>query len=190
MDRFETDRLIIRRFVREDWPDIQKLAIDKEPSQAAAWDRRWPTDEEGCKRATDFLARNNYWAVCLKDGGRVIGFVSYNSNGCDARRRAAAMIELPEAASVARQLAKALKGRRVGSADAGNSPHKWVWYKPSREARAAELPGRAVYGKHGRDFGDRCLIPSTVGRLIELRGASCHTGRLRHSTRARGARAT
>ena len=78
MDRFETDRLILRRFVHEDWPDVQKLAIDKESSEAAAWDHRWPTDEEGCKGATDFLARNNYWAVCLKDGGRVIGFISYN----------------------------------------------------------------------------------------------------------------
>lgn len=78
MDRFETDRLIIRRFVSKDWRDVQKLAIDKESSEAAAWDHRWPTGEEGCKGATDYLAKHSYWAVCLKDGGRVIGLVSFN----------------------------------------------------------------------------------------------------------------
>ena len=56
------------------------------------------------------------------------------------------MIELPEAVAIARQLSKALKGKRVASANAGNSPHKWVWYKPSREALGAELPGRTVSG--------------------------------------------
>jgi RimJ/RimL family protein N-acetyltransferase len=85
MDRFDTDRLIIRRFDHEDWPDVQKLAVDKEASEAAAWDHRWPTDEEGCKGATDFLAGHEYWAVCLKDGDRLIGFVSFNSIDDDKR---------------------------------------------------------------------------------------------------------
>ena len=66
------------------------------------------------------------------------------------------MIELPEAVAIARQLSKALKGRRVVSANAGNSPHKWVWYRPSREALGAKLPGRAVSGA------------SAVGRGITL----------------------
>ena len=52
------------------------------------------------------------------------------------------MIELPEAVAIARQLSKALKGRRVVSANAGNSPHKWVWYRPSREALGANSPHR------------------------------------------------
>ena len=82
---FETDRLIIRRFVHEDWAGVQELARDKESSEAAAWDHRWPTDEEGSKGATDFLASHNYWAVCLKDSKRVIGLISFN--GIDDQKR-------------------------------------------------------------------------------------------------------
>ena len=59
------------------------------------------------------------------------------------------MIELPEAVAIARQLITALKGKRVVSANAGNSPHKWVWYKPSREALAEKLPGLTVNGARG-----------------------------------------
>lgn len=66
------------------------------------------------------------------------------------------MVEIPEAVAIARQLAKALKGKRVASANAGNSPHKWVWYKPSREALAEKLPGCTVRGAKG------------VGRSIRL----------------------
>ena len=106
------------------------------------------------------------------------------------------MIELPEAVAIARQLGKALKGRRVVSANAGNSLHKWVWYKPSREALGAALPGQTVSGASasGRgihleftqglafvvdDFGGRVLyhapgakLPRKYHACLELDDAS------------------
>jgi len=44
------------------------------------------------------------------------------------------MIELPEAFTIARQLDEVLKGKEIISANGGNSPHRWVFHKPSREA--------------------------------------------------------
>lgn len=83
---FETDRLIIRRFVRGDWAGIQELGRDKESSETAAWDHRWPTSEEGCKEAADYFAkRDTSWAVCLKDGKRLIGLISFNGIDDDKR---------------------------------------------------------------------------------------------------------
>jgi len=83
---FETDRLILRRFVDEDWAGIQKLARDKESSPAAAWDHAWPTSEDGCKGAADhFSKRDTCWAVCLKAGKRLIGFISFNGIDDDGR---------------------------------------------------------------------------------------------------------
>jgi formamidopyrimidine-DNA glycosylase len=92
------------------------------------------------------------------------------------------MIELPEAVAMARQLSKELTGKRIASATAGNSPHKWVWYKPSREELQAKLPGRTVSGatavgrgihlqfKQGLalvvdDFGGRILFHQAGQRL-------------------------
>ena len=86
MGRFETDRLIIRRFVHEAWAGVQELAKDKESSEAAAWDHAWPTSEEGCKGAVDYFAkRDTCWAVCLKEGKTLIGFISFNEIDDDKR---------------------------------------------------------------------------------------------------------
>ncbi len=43
------------------------------------------------------------------------------------------MIELPEAVSIARQLDETIKRKRIVEASTGDSPHKWVFYKPERE---------------------------------------------------------
>jgi len=46
------------------------------------------------------------------------------------------MIELPEAVTIARQLNETIKDKRIVEGNAGESPHKWVFYKPSREKLA------------------------------------------------------
>ncbi|KPJ52044.1 hypothetical protein AMJ39_08730 [candidate division TA06 bacterium DG_24] len=56
------------------------------------------------------------------------------------------MIELPEAATIARQLDEVLRGRRVVSGEAGVNPHKWVFYKPSRRVLGQRLPDKVIGG--------------------------------------------
>lgn len=85
-DRLETDRLVIRRFTKDDWAEIQKLAIDMGSSEAATYDHAWPTSEEGCRGAAEYLSKNGcYWAVCPKDSDRIIGLVSFNNIEDDGR---------------------------------------------------------------------------------------------------------
>jgi len=76
---FRTARLVIRRFAQDDWAELQKLAIDKESSEHGKYDHRWPTSEEGCKGMAGYFSKSeSYWAVCLKDGGHIIGLLALN----------------------------------------------------------------------------------------------------------------
>lgn len=84
-DRLETARLVLRRFEEDDWAEVQKLATDKESSEAAAYDHRWPTSEEGCRGAVEYLAANCYWAVCPRGGEPIIGLVCFNGISDDGR---------------------------------------------------------------------------------------------------------
>jgi len=73
----ETRRLVLRRFTEDDWPEFQKLAVNKESSEGGKYDHRWPTDEEGCKDTAGYFSRNEkFWAVCRKDAGRIIGLLA------------------------------------------------------------------------------------------------------------------
>ena len=54
------------------------------------------------------------------------------------------MIELPEAVTIATQLNKTIKGKRIVEASTGESMHKWVFYKPSREKLAKLLPEKNI----------------------------------------------
>lgn len=92
------------------------------------------------------------------------------------------MIEFPEAVTIAGQLDAWLRGKRIVSGKAGNSPHKWVFYTPSREAFADLLGEQTTRGGHavGRaihirleserkliidDFGGRVLVHAAGDRL-------------------------
>jgi ribosomal-protein-alanine N-acetyltransferase len=77
-ERFETKRLILRGFTSDDWPGVQQLAINKESSDAAAYDHTWPTSEDGCRDAALYLSQNDFWAVCLKQDNRLIGLIAFN----------------------------------------------------------------------------------------------------------------
>jgi len=79
VDRFETERLVIRRFTTGDLVAIQVLAADKESSRFAKYDHPWPVSEEGCRQAARFFAEDGAsWAVCLKSDGRLVGFIRFN----------------------------------------------------------------------------------------------------------------
>jgi len=54
------------------------------------------------------------------------------------------MIELPEAVSIARQLNETIKGKRIVESSTGDSPHKWVFYKPERKKLEKLLVGKKI----------------------------------------------
>jgi formamidopyrimidine-DNA glycosylase len=54
------------------------------------------------------------------------------------------MIELPEANSLARQLNETVKGRRIVSAEAGHSPHKFAWYTGDAAGYGVLLGGHTL----------------------------------------------
>ncbi len=77
---FETERLIIRNYRFDDWKSIQALAVNKETSRYAKYDIAWPTSDEECQNMARFLSGTDFfWAVCLKEDGRLIGLIAFNS---------------------------------------------------------------------------------------------------------------
>jgi formamidopyrimidine-DNA glycosylase len=54
------------------------------------------------------------------------------------------MIEIPEAATLARQLNETVKGKEIASAEANHSPHKFAWYTGDPKGYGAMLSGRSV----------------------------------------------
>jgi formamidopyrimidine-DNA glycosylase len=80
------------------------------------------------------------------------------------------MIELPEAATLARQLREALAGRIVTGAVAGHSPHRFAWYTGDPGTYDARLRGRTVTGAaaHGG-----LVEVATTGPLLVL-GEGAH----------------
>jgi len=56
------------------------------------------------------------------------------------------MIELPEAAVIAWQMNKELKGKKIIACNCGNSPHKWVFYKHKPGEFKRLLNGKTIKG--------------------------------------------
>ena len=81
----ETDRTIIRRFTEQDWPDVHKLAVDWHKAPGPEFDK-WPTSEDAGKgMAGHFAGHDNFHALCLRDGRKVIGLLGMN--GLDGEGR-------------------------------------------------------------------------------------------------------
>ncbi len=59
------------------------------------------------------------------------------------------MIEIPEAAALARQLNAAVRGRTIESAEANHSPHKFAWYTGDPAGYGAMLSGRQILSAVG-----------------------------------------
>lgn len=78
MTIIETKRLTLRRFTAGDWRDFQKLAIDWQAAPGPAFDK-WPTSEAACRASVEHMSSNdNYFAVCLRASGAVIGLLGIN----------------------------------------------------------------------------------------------------------------
>ncbi len=69
--QIETSRLIIRKFNADDWKDLYEYLSDEEVVFFEPYD---VYTEEACREEAGYRVNNeNFWAVCLKDSGKVIG---------------------------------------------------------------------------------------------------------------------
>lgn len=77
--RIETERLIIRKVIPDDWRDLLEIAISKEKSEFADCDHRWPTDEAGIRQAAEYFSKEHqFWAVEVKDLNKMVCFINFN----------------------------------------------------------------------------------------------------------------
>lgn len=77
MKTLQTERLIIRNFKISDSQALHEMICQYEASEYAAYDQQWPTSQEDITKVTEWFASgDSYFAVCLKDSGRFIGFVN------------------------------------------------------------------------------------------------------------------
>lgn len=79
METIQTGRLILRNFQIEDAEALRELILQKEASPYADYDFRWPTTLSEVRDVAAWFARgDSYLAVCLKESGRLIGFIALN----------------------------------------------------------------------------------------------------------------
>ena len=66
-----TERLILRPFKASDAADLFEYLSDPEVTFFEPYE---PYTMDGCTREAEYRSKNpNFWAVCLKDSGKVIG---------------------------------------------------------------------------------------------------------------------
>lgn len=76
MATMETERLILRRFAPDDWKDLHEYLSRPE---VLKYDAETVSDEEACKDKAAARAKGQaFWAVCLKDTGKMIGHVYFS----------------------------------------------------------------------------------------------------------------
>ena len=69
--QIDTKRLIIRRFNKEDWQDLHEYLSDEE---VIFYEPYGTFNEEACKEEAEIRAEeDSFFAVCLKETGKVIG---------------------------------------------------------------------------------------------------------------------
>jgi formamidopyrimidine-DNA glycosylase len=78
------------------------------------------------------------------------------------------MIELPEAVTIARQITKELKGKRIESGIRGNAPHKFAFYSRPAEEYEQILVDKTI--GEARDWGSQILISVEPGHVLVLGG--------------------
>ncbi len=74
----ETEQLILRRFSPDDWQDLYAILSDPE---VVKFEPYGPFSEEASKTEAVSLSVNEaFWAVCLKESGKVTGRIYLNKN--------------------------------------------------------------------------------------------------------------
>lgn len=81
INEMSTPRLIIRRFLPEDWRDLHEYLSNAEVLRYEPYE---PFTEEQSKQEAIRRAGNEaFWAVCLKDSGKLIGNVFFEKQDFD-----------------------------------------------------------------------------------------------------------
>ncbi len=76
---FESNRIIVRRFQKDDWHDLQKIALSNVRSPFADCDEAWPTDDNSIQDMVTYFSQNDpFWAIAAKEVGEVVCFVNFN----------------------------------------------------------------------------------------------------------------
>ena len=79
MININTDRLVIRNFLINDWKALLEIVIDKEESEYAMYDYQFPTSEHEVKGIAEWFSKgNSFLAVQLLTNRKVIGYISLN----------------------------------------------------------------------------------------------------------------
>jgi RimJ/RimL family protein N-acetyltransferase len=77
MIELETNRLIIRNFLPDDWQVLQEVVSQYQASEWAKYEDPWPTSTEEVQGMAKFFASgDDYLAVCLKEPGKLIGLIA------------------------------------------------------------------------------------------------------------------
>ena len=77
MQSIETRRLILRSFSLRDWRYLKALIVWYNASPYAAYDHPWPASDKKIKDlCRSFAATEGFFAVCSRDTGDFIGYVS------------------------------------------------------------------------------------------------------------------
>ncbi len=81
MDKLNTERLIIRRFEENDWQDLYEYLSDDEVVKFEPYEA---FNQEQAKDETNYrITDNAFYAVCLKDNGKLIGNIYFCKGNFD-----------------------------------------------------------------------------------------------------------
>ncbi len=84
MPELETERLAVRGFRPEDWRDLQEYVAQE---QVTRYDFEYPSSDADCQGIVDYFGRSEgYWAVCLRETGKMIGHLVCTRKAPDALR--------------------------------------------------------------------------------------------------------
>lgn len=76
MDIFETQRLVLRRFAPDDWEDLYEYLSQ---DNVLEYLPEWTCSVDECKNICIQRSQGDtYWAVCLKDNGKMIGHIEFH----------------------------------------------------------------------------------------------------------------
>ncbi len=76
----ETKRLILRRFLKDDFAAFAALIRDKMSSGLSRYDNQFPTDDEGLREVLSYIiGLDGFFAVIVKAEDRLIGFMALHA---------------------------------------------------------------------------------------------------------------
>lgn len=78
----ETERLVVRNFTMADAEPLRQVVLQMQSSEYAVYDHKWPTSVDEIRGIVSWFASgDDFLAVCLRETGRFIGWVSLNRGG-------------------------------------------------------------------------------------------------------------